>query len=360
MLSQLVALLLALSAFAGSRSTSPVPKTNSQIVPGYNASARINVQDSWKLYTSASFLYWQPIQENMELGIVSNRTNSLDTLNGHTVALHFEYKPGFQIGLGMHFDYDRWDTCMQYTYLRGSHHVRTSLDPSNPLIFLLPMWQAPATTSITKYFAGSEMWKMHLDLFDWDLTRSYYVGRKLTFRPFCGARAAWIRQYVHVSYLNEITQIQPISNTYDIQNSHSWGVGPRAGLSAHWKFGHGISFYAEGEADILFTQYTNLRWKQFSTTLTGAPATIRNRFFLHQKDANYLRTHLEMALGFAWGTFFADNTWHVDLSADYGFQVFFDQNMFRLFVDDQALAKSLSPNGNLYIHGLTAALRFDF
>jgi hypothetical protein len=77
---------------------------------------------------------------------------------------------------------------------------------------------------------------------------------------------------------------------------------------------------------------------------------------------NTLRTHLDLEFGIAWGSYFDNNNWHVDLSAGYGFQVFFNQNMFRWFASTYygSVAQSVSPNGNLYMHGLTASARFDF
>jgi hypothetical protein len=78
------------------------------------------------------------------------------------------------------------------------------------------------------------------------------------------------------------------------------------------------------------------------------------------QEIDYLRTHLDLEMGFGWGTYFDDNNWHVDLSAVYGFQVFWDQNMFREFSNSTMQAKSFAPNGNLYVHGLTLSARFDF
>ena len=42
----------------------------------------------------------------------------------------------------------------------------------------------------------------------------------------------------------------------------------------------------------------------------------------------------------------SNNKYHIDLRADYGFQVFFDQNMFRS-APAFAVGKGIVPNGNL-------------
>jgi hypothetical protein len=83
---------------------------------------------------------------------------------------------------------------------------------------------------------------------------------------------------------------------------------------------------------------------------------------VRQKDIDYLRTHLELELGFGWGSYFDNNNWHIDLSAGYALQVFFDQNMFRHFEtgNHRTTAYSSLPHGNLYVQGLTATARLDF
>ncbi len=60
----------------------------SQMMAGYNAPARIEVRGSWDVYASGSFTYWQAIQENMELGVVSNITNPVHIINGDVVNFH--------------------------------------------------------------------------------------------------------------------------------------------------------------------------------------------------------------------------------------------------------------------------------
>ena len=294
------------------------------------------------------------MQENMSLGVVSNTTDFFDLVNGREVQLDFEYAPGFKVALGMNLNHDKWDTLLQYTWYRATSKVHKTLDPFNLNISLLPAWIIPSSLS-PNFSYGSETWKLKLDLLDWDLARSYHVGKQLCFRPFVGIRGALIHQNVRVNYLNQNpSTLALFPNTYVTQTSHSWGVGPRIGLSSDWNLGRGFRIYSEGEMDILYTQYTHLKLTQTSTTATP------NRYIVREHDASYLRTHLELNLGLGWETYFACNKYHIDLSADYGFQVFFDQNMFRNTVINYAVGKSISPNGDLFIQGLTATARFDF
>lgn len=333
----------------------------SHLVAGYSAPARIDVRGSWDIYTVGSFTYWQPIQENMELGIVSNQTDPVYAIDGKIVNLNFNYKPGFQAGLGINFDHDNWDSVVKYTWFRGSHRTTTTLDSTAfPNTILFPTWINP-DSRIVGFYEGTQKWTLHMDIIDWELARSYYVGTKLTFRPFFSARALWIRQNIDVAYSNQSTYngADAGSNVNIQKKSHSWAIGPRAGLYSQWMLGDGFRLFGNGGGDILFTQYKKLKSNQQFVHADGTLYPLGS-YRTEQTKLNCLKGHLDLELGLGWGTYFDNNNWHIDLSAGYGFQIFFDQNMFRHFNDVQSLAVSNSPNGNLYVHGLTAEARFDF
>jgi len=328
-----------------------IPQTSA-----FNAPSRIEVKGSYDIFLTANFIYWCPSQENMEMGIISDTSNPLFFVDGTVVRQNFDYAPGFQIGIGGNLPLDSWDLFAQYTWFRNTDTVSTSLDIAGSNV-LFPFWTKPDLTN-PRFFRGKEKWHLSMDLGDVELARSYYIGTSLTFRPFFGIRAAFIRQHLDVDYLNETTGSFIHDNIFVNQTTHSWGLGPRAGLCMNWLLGHGIRMYGNGSADILFTQYTKLDWEQHATTAAGVvlPGFL---FRVEEKNLNYLRTHLALELGFGWGDYFGKGDYHFDLSAGYGFQVFFGQNMFRAFSDDLTF-NSIAPNGDLFIHGLTVATRFDF
>jgi hypothetical protein len=353
--SSLLTLLLATSYIIGDETPPASQKkdTTAQMMAGYSAPCCINVDQSYDFFLSGSFIYWQPKQENMELGIVSNLTDSDDIVNGKYVDLNFDYKPGFKVGLGMNFDCDKWDTFLEYTWFRAKETVRKNLNPNNTEISLIPSWQFPAFLNPT-YSSGSEKWKLRMDLFDWDLARNSHVGKKLCLRPFIGLRGAIINQKIKVDYINKTAAallISPSTSVY--QKSHSWGIGPRFGIDSNWNLGAGFRLFGNGEFDILCTRY-DLK------TVQEAIDSDESTFSLKQNNISYLRTHADFELGFGWGSYFAKNKWHIDLAAGYGFQVFFNQNMFRTVLSTDVISKSIVPNGNLYIQGLTATARLDF
>ncbi|MDX8430426.1 MAG: Lpg1974 family pore-forming outer membrane protein [Candidatus Algichlamydia australiensis] len=310
-------------------------------------------QGAYKYFASVSYLYWQPLQENMILGVVSDNANALDLVNGNEVDLDFKYKPGFKICLGMDLDYDGWDTSLEYTWFRATADVQVNLDPNNIPKKLFPAWQIPSFLN-PQYNFGSEKWTLQMHLIDWDLARMHAIGPRLCFKPFIGLRFAIIDQDLDIDYVNtNPADFFIFPSTHIDLSSDSWGIGPRVGLFTNWVLGKGWRLYGNGGLDILYTQY-DLESEQ------NTEVAVANRIIVNHDNANYLRTHLDLNLGFGWGRGFSCDRYYVDLSADYGVQVFFDQNMLRTAVSAQSIGRSFLPNGNLYVHGLIVNLRVGF
>lgn len=347
--------------------------TKAQMMPAYNAPARIDVRGSWDVFATGSFIFWQLSQDNMDVAFADNQSNAdyitNNQLNGHLVQMDFDYKPGFKVGLGVNFDRDDWDAYADYTRIRASNTTSTnglSL-PSGEAAPLLPTWGHPYVLQTNAYNTASEHWECHLDFADLNLSRVYYVGTQLTFRSFFGARAAWIRQHVHAQYVNlsysnstgSFVEVPGVQDVY--QRNHSWAVGPRVGVNTNWLVGQGIRFFGNANADVLYTKYKLQNKTTFVVrNAVGSYEPGQNLFAVDSEHVKALRTHLDLELGLGWGSYFDNNNWHIDLSAAYGFQVFFDQNMLTMYLHNLMPGRTLAPNGNLYAQGLTATVRFDF
>jgi hypothetical protein len=232
------------------------------------------------------------------------------------------------------------------------------------------------------YRCVGQTWNLKTDFVDLSLARSYYSGTRLTVRPFFGARGAWIRQTLKTTFTEETIPVATlggvlVSSDPDLSQTQggtirSWGVGPRAGFESNWLVGCGFRLIGDASADVLYTRYdvkttssiTSLFYPNLvpgtpiddtSTDSTGVESASAS---LTQRHLDVLRPHVDLEMGFGWGAYFDNSNWHVDLLATYGYQVFWDQNMFRDFTDD--FSRTVNPNGNLYIHGLTLTARVDF
>jgi len=356
-LAAIVTLLGGMNVFADDCGCAPPPTRTlcCQIpqIAAYNAPSFIDA--CMDLYCTVDFTYWSASQENLELGVVSNVASGLVAIDGTLVNQNSDYAPGFQLGFGADLGFDNWNFFTEYTWFRNTDTVTTSLDPAGTKV-LYPVRGKPLGP-FDRYFYGHERWNLGMDFIDAEIGRAYYVGSALTFHPTLGLRGAFIRQELNVNYLNEASGL-PAHNTHISQSAHSWGIGPRVGFCSSWMLGKGFRLYGDGSGDLLFTRYTTLNFNQkisneVNAIIDGGIIDIKER------NIGYLRTHLDLELGFGWGAYFYANRYHFDIAAGYDFQVFFNQNVFRRFTDDSSYS-SILPNGDLFIQGLTISAQFDF
>ncbi len=345
-----------------------------QMASGYNAPARIDVRGSWDIFAEGSFIYWQLSQDNMELAFSNTTPNSayvgttLPQLQGNLVQMDFDYKPGFKIGFGANSCHDDWDSYAEYIRIYTSNTMSTNgsvVSGTTTPSPILPTWGNPFVFPSNAYNSASESWDCNLNFVNWDLARSYYVGQQLTFRPFFGARGAWITQNVHVQYVNSLypqagTSVEFLGTMDIYQRNRSWAVGPRIGVETNWMLGQGIRFFGNANGDILYTKYKIQNKTNFLSNDPAFPPIGSNSFFISKETPGTVRTHAELEAGLGWGSYFDNNNWHIDLSAAYSFQVFFDQNMLSLFPDSAMPARTIQSAGNLYAQGLTTTARLDF
>lgn len=321
--------------------------TKSQMPAAYNAPVRIKTRGSWDLYLTVDYLFWQPLEENLELSLLSSLPSTRGAPQGKVPNIDFKYKSGFKAGLGFCSGWDNWNGFAEYTRLVGSHssHVTAPVDGS-----LIPLWGTLRNVP-QQISSGKNLWQLSLQFIDANLGRSYYVGTNLTFRSFFGVRSAWVDQKYIATYVLVPGEVNVL--TYeDRQTTRSWGVGPEAGLVANWLVGCGFRFIGSVEADILYTHY-KLRIKEQSYLDNS---TLANNI---KQSLYHIRPHTDFQLGLGWGSYFSNHNAHCDFSATYGFQVFWDQNMFRTFGGPFG-GNTSAPNGNLYAQGLTAQAQLDF
>ncbi len=361
-------------------------------VCAYNAPAEINVgcQCDIDIFVTASFLYWQVLQDNMTIGLTDNIPVGLTaagagteaSIQGNFIESKFHFKPGFKVGAGLNLQIDDWWAFAEYTRVHGDTdtHSNGPKSPTNdPTIFatfIHPfLTQASFNLGAGQLFhTVKSSYRSNLDFVDAELGRTYYVGRRLIFHSSWGARAAWILQNIHVTYdnISAAGTVDPSlligslpSTVNVIQRSRSWAVGPRAGLTMDWMLGCGFRFFGSGYGDVLYTKYklqdkTTLLPKTVGVNTATALVAGRSVSIITKDRPRGLRAHLDMEMGLGWGTYFDNYMWHFDLSAAYGWQVFFDQNMFRHYTTSSMVASNVVPNGNLYVQGLTVTARIDF
>jgi hypothetical protein len=342
----------------------PGGRISQEIPAGYNAAARLKVQNSWDLFFSASFLYWYVDQEAMEIAINTTFTNDYQfPLDDAFVNQNFGYEPGFKIGAGVYYDYDSWIAQLEYTWYHHQFSTDRGAPPSDPRGGFA-LWK-PTLWYVFLNNAGSgfapwctefrSKWRAHIDLLDGTIGRPFYQGLSLTIHPFGGLRTAWIRQNFRmvIPYYNHATPTFTWFATSHNQ-SNSWGIGPRAGMSAHWLIGFGWRLEGNAAASLLYTRYTTVTHREDSThNTTDLP--------YQEGFSNYgaVRPMADMNLGLGWGSYWK-GAYHFDISAAYDFNIMWEQNMLRHLVNNLASLPLEDAPGDLHLQGLSVRARLDF
>lgn len=341
------------------------------VIPAYNAPAEINIGilGEWDVFSTVSFLYWQPLQENMHIArqgsqAVSTLLSPTTTDRGTLINMDFDYRPAFKVAMGMNFHNDDWVGYIEYTRFRGSDYVSHSVASGNPTLYNLWGDDPVSSTLAGRAVFNALNAKFHckFDFIDTQMERIYYVGQQLTFHSVFGVRVALISESLRAHYSydgslieNSSAKVIALPSSLDaIFRTNSWAIGPRMGLEMDWLVSNGIRLFGSGFADLLYTSYS-LKNKSVTVPYTSAlsPFTVGNSISTTtaDDDMDLLKTHLDLEIGLGWGRYLDYHNWHFDLSAAYGFQVFFNQNMMVLPV--------YSPS-NLYVQGLTVTARLDY
>ena len=344
----------------------------------YPAGIRAPNQD-WDMYFTGAFTWWKVHQDNMFTGTGTNAATPGAVTTGFagTTDLDNEiftsrkpgYKPGFKVGLGWNTgSWDNWTLNAEYTWFHPGSGKDDADDDCGECgcatqIVLVPTCGCPDGLIATNL---ESTWKPRLDIVDVNVGRPAYQGKHVVMSPFFGLRALWIRQNWKVEYdaiaPNGGAVITPVGEYEKKAHSKAWSLGPRVGVDGNWLFGAGFRMIGNASASLLYTRYTKLTYSSNipnGLTTGAAGARLSNPVdWKYAKSYGTVRPNFEIDAGLGWGMYIGDY-YHFDLAATYDFHTFFAQNMASV-IENEAVHYMDTAPGNLYIHGLTVKLRFDF
>lgn len=321
-----------------------LPKTGEPCNCAYNAPARIDPACGWDGWLSLSFIYWQPKESGLNIGYHQYVTSGL--IHFEPIQLDFDYKPGFKIGAGMSICRDDWTIYVEYTRLTGEDRRSFNLgdDFNVSTNYLVGILEKIPTSNFLKYINGK--WNINYNIFDLDLGRPYYLGRKLVFKPFYGLRAGWIDQKL-VLHSQGIHEGQ-ISVNSGSSTEDTWLVGPRIGVDTDWLIGCHFKLLGNAAASLCYQNFD-----------TVVKSTVQASSGEAKEELSSLTPNMDFALGIGYGSYFWNNEWYFDLSCVYDFICYWNQNMIKP-LKDAATFQSESEHGNLILHGLTIKATLDF
>jgi hypothetical protein len=334
----------------------------------YNLPARIEPQGGWNWFIQGSYIYWRANEEGLDVGrALTESSDEIVLAINNPIQMNSAYNAGFRVGIGFETNRDKWETNIKYTRYKVTNTKSKDISALyNSHNYLQSSWiSKEKLLSLgleNKYSSEKGKWDLNYNLFEIELCRPFFLGKKLLFKPFFGIRGGWIDQ----KYLFEGTAETNIigNNNITLQSkniSNSWFIGPSTGFSSQWPLIYGLSLYGNAYISMYYQKFNvSIQENVFSEILSS-----ENSYELIKKELTQLNPDIELSLGVEYGKYFYYNQWHLNLSLGYDFIYLWNQNMIEsnLIYNSKKLKDSILFNskiGNLMLNGLNIFIRIDF
>jgi hypothetical protein len=197
----------------------------------------------WKL--SADLLYWKACQNDLnEFPRHCRRHHPIADVEyrTYTNSPHFQWNPGFRVGLGYDFSYAccDWDTAVVWTHI-NDHAKGERVDSSH-----------------------RTHWKLRYETVDINFGRTLGVGCGFNWHPFCGIRMLWLRDKLHhhIAESQEEDCLAIAENASCVRNRLS-AFGPQVGFEAEWSVYGNIGVYGSLSTGVLYGNFKNDSYHMF-------------------------------------------------------------------------------------------------
>lgn len=317
-----------------------------------NISARFQ-PDSTNFTVLADVLVWCAKESGTDnWAEVINTKGS--TTNCDIRSVHFDWNAGFRVGAGYGMKHDQWDTQLYYTWFRttGTDHV--SSNPGSVFSAFLGNFYVDNPTgagiSGIAYQKASIDWRIHFNMFDWELGRAFWVSKALSLRPFLAVKGGWIHQSIHTKWQNPVvTKGEPFDTGRENLKNNFWGIGPCGGLNTKWilfvRPKHSFSLFGDLSGAIMWGHWT------FGDVYKN---NIGQKVSIKTSKLNSAASMVRTFMGFGWDAIFGQDDWsHFSVKLGYEMQFWLDQLQFYSF-DTGILDNALT------LQGGTLEFRFDF
>ena len=315
----------------------------------YIAPGRIDICGGIKSFIVAEFIYWEQLSDQLDIGtvnITSTTPQEFEILKFKT-----DYQPGFKVGIGTHFKRDDWDFYVQYTRLHKTEN--TIFDPSGKTGTFFTPWFHLSKNQFTLSTITTDIkatWKIDLDKIDLELGRACYLGSSLILRPFVSLSGHRLDQRYDLSLRAPDVSVTILNTLYSSSTKNdSWSIGPRFGFSTNWFFYKGFNLFGNLALSLLFAE----------NEISGSGDENLVIYNVKKIDKYIVRNVEEARLGLGWGSYFTNNKWHFNLSAAYEVQRYSHTNYMSYAAQINLEVSEVKP-GDLFLHGLSVATRFDF
>jgi len=339
----------------------------------YNAPVLLNLCSYTDLYVTGSFLYWRASGDYLTTAFLDSSFSTDPfappnfAFNGEVLEPDFKYRPGYKLGLGYKFDRDHWDLYAEYTCYHQKIHTFQEADTAvgqhihaTWLIFVNSLLLEDSYRSV------DSTWKTDLDILDAEVGRNFFCGRYYIVRPSLGLRTMWLKQNYDLTYVTIINEFSIDS----MNQSSSWGIGPKFGLNNTWNLWGGLKILGDLGVSLLHFE-DHVKVKQFNSALI--PAGLTDGIIYGNKESmSIVKPILDLSLGLGWGYPLIQDKCSFDLELSYDYSVYWDQASIQLghaplvavgggtSIFQVIVGNGAGSEGNLSIQGLKLKARLDF
>jgi hypothetical protein len=322
-------------------------------------SARPDSDNGWYIFADA--LYWHADVGSSEWARKIDDTTAL-VASGDLHALNFKWNWGFRVGIGVNMDHDMWDSNFYYTWFRTENSNSAGVPATGIIIDQVTSLANEVGKNTNQFTSGKNEWKIHYNMFDWELGRWYYVSKNLAVRPHVGVKGGWINQDVDYTFTNAAGRT-PTTSTGDLDNNF-WGVGPSGGVNMMWVLGsagarmdHRFSLFGDFAGALLYGHF-DVEHKEATYDAAGV---VTSGNHVRDLNRNLAVPVFQTQMGLSWDTGFNNNRNHFTFKVGYEFQYWFRQNQQVVPVGVGAAQPAYRRvSDDLALQGLTVDFRFDF
>ncbi len=301
---------------------------------------------------SAEALFWRAREDGLAFARTIENSSGGGTTSLTAIEIenpHFNWDTGVRIGLVYAFTADNWDLAAYWTHLQttAKGHVRSFGDTGT----LASIWSGSDFDLGDSLSFVESKWRLKLDYADFEIGREFCVCSSVTFRPFVGVRAAWIKQKYRVFGETEVSEGFRNIDNIDLFTKFD-GAGLRGGFGSQWNWGCGLSVYGSAAASILYGE-VHSHTTESNRVFEGSTAVFDQG---RQRDNRHgTRYTADAALGVRWQHCLCDN-YLVTLQLGWEQHIFFDQNRFEILGSRHPQVQ----RGDLSVQGITFGAKLDF
>ncbi|NGX33950.1 MAG: hypothetical protein K1060chlam1_00294 [Candidatus Anoxychlamydiales bacterium] len=299
-------------------------------------------QSSWVV--SADFLAWFPSEEVTSIWAdvitIGDNTSSWEALG-----FNFKWDYGLRIGAGYGLVYDQWDTALYWTWF---HTDAKHMIPFTSNASITPEFFAAFLSGNTPQSMNVK-WSLLLNMFDWELGRSYWISKGVSLRPFLGVKGGQINQSIHAQYFNlTIDQVLTNNSGGERLKNNFWGIGPLGGINTKWRvrnFGSNfLDFFGDFSLATMWGTWINSDVYENTASQTSS---------VNMKNSTLGALMFRGFMGIEWNVDFQASKSHFATKLGYEMQIWLNQLRLATFQLQRL-------HGDLTLQGVTLNCRFDF